>query len=260
MDTLHSLLLFMGSLISNTLASMSGGGAGLLQFPLLLFLGLPFATALATHKVASVALGLGSSFKQIRSGHINWGFNLYVSLTGMLGVIFGANIIVFIPTRYAEIALACLILGLGIYSRFKPSFGQEEKPTHRTLSGYATGTIIITSIAILNGSLTAGSGLFVTLFLVQWFGFNYKQAVAITLISVGLIWNGVGAIAVYQAGADIYWSWLPILLIGSLLGGYLGAHLAQQNSNQLIKRLFETLTLLIGVKLLIGPQLLIGLG
>ncbi|MGR5541172.1 sulfite exporter TauE/SafE family protein, partial [Vibrio campbellii] len=43
MDWFDSALLFIGSLIANTLASMSGGGAGLLQFPLLIFFGLPFS-------------------------------------------------------------------------------------------------------------------------------------------------------------------------------------------------------------------------
>ncbi|MEF1339048.1 sulfite exporter TauE/SafE family protein, partial [Vibrio rotiferianus] len=52
MDWLDTLTLFFGSLVANTLASLSGGGAGLLQFPLLIFLGLPFSVALGTHKVA----------------------------------------------------------------------------------------------------------------------------------------------------------------------------------------------------------------
>ncbi|POF53449.1 permease, partial [Vibrio vulnificus] len=54
MDWISTLFLFFGSLIANTLASLAGGGAGLLQFPLLIFLGLPFGVALATHKLASV--------------------------------------------------------------------------------------------------------------------------------------------------------------------------------------------------------------
>ncbi len=42
-----------------------------------------------------------------------------------------------------------------------------------------------------------------------------------------------------------------VLLVGSLCGGYLGAHLAHQRSNQLIKRCFEALTFVIGFKLLL---------
>ncbi|MGF1726266.1 sulfite exporter TauE/SafE family protein [Photobacterium nomapromontoriensis] len=252
MDFLNTLGLFFGSLVSNTLASLSGGGAGLIQFPLLIFLGLPFTIALATHKVASVALGLGAAIKHIRAGSLDWALTGYVIIAGMSGVILGANIILFVPDRIAEALLGGLILALGIYSLTKSSLGQESTPRHRDRKSMLIGGLTLAVIGILNGSLTAGTGLFVTLFLIRWFGFDYKQAVALTLVSVGLFWNGIGAVSMYLAGAEIYWPWIPVLLLGSLLGGYLGAHLASKKSNHVIKRCFELLTLLIGLKLLIG--------
>ena len=51
-------------------------------------------------------------------------------------------------------------------------------------------------IGVLNGALASGTGLFVTLWLIRWFGLDYKQAVAYTMILVGLFWNGSGALAV----------------------------------------------------------------
>ena len=51
---------------------------------------------------------------------------------------------------------------------------------------------------------------------------------------------------------EVRWDWLPVLLIGSLLGGYLGAHLAILKGNRWIKRAFEAVTLLVGIKLVIG--------
>jgi len=42
------------------------------------------------------------------------------------------------------------------------------------------------------------------------------------------------------------------LLAGSLLGGYFGAHLAITKGNRYIKRAFEVITLVIGLKLVIG--------
>ncbi|MDO6581767.1 sulfite exporter TauE/SafE family protein [Photobacterium sp. 2_MG-2023] len=252
MDWLNSLGLFIGSLFANTLASLSGGGAGLIQFPLLIFLGLPFSVALATHKIASVALGLGAAVKHIRSGKQNWSMTGYVIASGTLGVILGANAILFVPGRIAESALGILIIGLGVYSLYQPSLGQSENARRRDTKGLIAGSLGLAGIGVINGSLTAGSGLFVTLFLIRWFGYDYKQAVALTMISVGLFWNGTGAVAMYAAGAEIFWPWLPILIAGSLLGGYLGAHLAIRQSNKLIKRCFETLTFLIGAKLLFG--------
>jgi len=57
LNGLDHIILLLVSLVANTFSAFSGGGAGLIQFPVLLFLGLSFGVALATHKVASVALG-----------------------------------------------------------------------------------------------------------------------------------------------------------------------------------------------------------
>ncbi|WP_212581748.1 sulfite exporter TauE/SafE family protein [Vibrio sp. B1FIG11] len=251
MDWLDTLTLFFGSLVANTLASLSGGGAGLLQFPLLIFLGLPFSVALGTHKVASVALGLGAASTHLKAGTIKPKIALYLILVGSIGIVIGANLIVQIPDDIAEKMLGAMILALGIYSRFKKELGQVELATHRDTLGWIIGGLGLMLIGVVNGSLTAGSGLLVTLLLVRWFGYDYKQAVAYTMICVGLFWNGIGGVAVVQAGAPIHWAWLPVLLLSSFLGGSLGAWAATRYSNRVIKIAFEVLTFAVGIKLLL---------
>ena len=46
--------------------------------------------------------------------------------------------------------------------------------------------------------------------------------------------------------------WMPALLAGSIIGGYLGSHLAIRKGNLWIKRSFEIVTILIGLKLIMG--------
>lgn len=53
-EIVNQSLLFLVTFVANLFASVSGGGAGFIQFPMLILLGLPFATALGTHKVAVV--------------------------------------------------------------------------------------------------------------------------------------------------------------------------------------------------------------
>ncbi|UPQ89240.1 sulfite exporter TauE/SafE family protein [Vibrio sinaloensis] len=251
MDWINSLGLLLGSLIANTLASLSGGGAGLLQFPLLIFFGLPFSVALATHKIASVALGLGAAYTHIKQRSFSVKVALYLVATGSLGVVVGANMVLLIPADIAEKLLGAMILALGVYSHFKKQLGHSEVALNRDTKGWLLGGIIIALIGVINGSLTAGSGLLVTLFLVRWFGYSYKQAVALTMLCVGLFWNGLGGVAIVQAGATVYWPWLPILLLGSFAGGSLGAYLSTRYSNRVIKLCFEILTFAVGLKLLL---------
>jgi hypothetical protein len=245
------LVLFLIAVVANWFSALAGGGAGLIQLPILIFMGLPFSLALATHKIATVALGLGATMRHLREGHLDKLILLVIFLAGAPGVVLGALFILDVNGRHAEIALGILTLLLSLYSWFRPELGLSTSVKHRDVTGLAIGAVGLFIIGFANGALSAGSGLFVTLWLVYWFGLEYKLAVAQTLVAVGLGWNGTGAVTM-GAVAEVKWDWIPALIAGSLVGGYLGAHTSIQSGNLLIKRLYEVITLLVGLKLLWG--------
>jgi len=245
------IILFIVSLIANAFSAFAGGGAGLLQLPALIFLGLPFSVALATHKLATVALGIGASLRHFREKSLERRFAVLMLSAGIPGVIVGASVILQVPDRIAELALGILTMGMGIYSWLNRDLGQTYQPIHRDHYGALIGATGLFAIGFLNGSLTSGTGLFVTLWLVRWFGLDYKRAVAHTLVLVGLFWNGSGALTLGLQGA-IRWDWIPVLLVASALGGYLGAHWSIVKGNRWVKRAFEWVTILVGLKLIIG--------
>lgn len=97
----------------------------------------------------------------------------------------GALLILNVPDRAAQFSLGVLKLGVGIYSIFNRKLGLEHSPRHRDRPGYLVGGIV--------------------------------------LFLLGLFWIASGALTL-GVMADIYWEWLPALVLGSLLDGYLGAH------------------------------------
>ena len=70
------------------------------------------------------------------------------------------------------------------------------------------------------------------------------------LIFVGIFWNGIGALSLGLTG-NIIWSYIPILILGSLLGGYFGAQLSILKGSKFIKYVFEIVSLFVGISLLI---------
>lgn len=250
MDYGAQFLLFAVSLVANIFSAFAGGGAGLVQFPALIFLGLTFGVALATHKIASVALGLGATLRHMRENVMERNLSFWILATGLPGVLVGAAAILQVPDRWARLALGILTISLGVYSILSPKLGLEYRQAHRSGWGHAIGGLGLFVIGVLNGSLSSGTGLFCTMWLVRWYGMDYKRAVAHTLILVGMFWNGAGAVTLGYLG-EVQWSWLPVLLLGSLLGGYIGAHWSILKGNRWIKRVYEAVTIIIGIKLVI---------
>jgi uncharacterized membrane protein YfcA len=246
---IEQFIVLITALIANTFSALAGGGAGLIQFPVLLFLGLPFSIALATHKVASIALGIGATVRYFKEDFVQRKFAFFMLITGVPGVILGSFTAIQVPDATAKTALGLLTMSLGVYSIFQTQLGQTYTLQHQTKSGFIIGGLLLFLIGFLNGSLASGTGLFATILLVKWFGMDYKRAVAYTLIIVGLFWNGVGGVTLAMI-SEVKWAWIPVLLLGSFVGGYLGAHLAILKGNRWIKRGYEIVTILVGLNLL----------
>ena len=118
-----SISIFLISLISNTFSAISGGGAGLLQLPALILSGIPYYQALASHKLATVALGIGGSLRNYKSLKDDIYVAWQILIFGLPGVIFGTFIIDFISERYLYLLLGLISIVLAFYSFFKSDLG-----------------------------------------------------------------------------------------------------------------------------------------
>ena len=77
---------------------------------------------------------------------------------------------------------------------------------------------------------------------------DYKKAIAYTLVVVGFFYNAIGAFTLGIL-TEINWDILPALLLGSLLGGYIGAKISLSRSNQTIKIVYQIVTISVGFSL-----------
>tara|TARA_B100000212_G_scaffold148919_1_gene111921 strand:- start:182 stop:427 length:246 start_codon:yes stop_codon:yes gene_type:complete len=64
---ISQFIIFVISYFSNVFSSIAGGGAGLIQLPALILFGIPYYKALAAHKIATVALGIGGSIRNYKN-------------------------------------------------------------------------------------------------------------------------------------------------------------------------------------------------
>ena len=249
-DFLKLFIIFLISLISNTFSAVSGGGAGLIQLPSLILFGSPYYQALATHKIATVALGIGGSMRNLKSLRNDSDVLLQILFFGTPGVILGSTIVRFLSEQYLYLILGFISIILALYSFHKPSLGLNSKASKINYRLKVKFILPIFFVGILNGSVSSGTGLLVTILLINVFEIDFLRAVSLTFFTVGIFWNAIGALFLSRIGL-ISTNLLVILILGSFLGGYLGAHLSNLKGNLLIKKTFTIVCFLVGFSLLI---------
>ena len=246
----ESIFIFLISLFSNTFSAISGGGAGLIQLPALILLGVPYYQALGSHKLATVALGIGGSIRNYKSLKNDKFVFIQILFFGIPGVIFGVSMVKYITEEYLYLVLGIFSIFLALYSFNKSDFGLVSKTRNLSLYLKCRFAILIFLIGILNGSVSSGTGLLVTILLIKTFGMDFLRAVSMTFLTVGIFWNAIGAIFLSKIGL-VSLNLLILLTLGSFLGGILGAHLSNLKGNRLIKKSFTLVCLSVGISLLI---------
>lgn len=241
-EILDQTILFIFSFLATFLASVSGGGSGFIQFPLLLLMGLPFATALGTHKLAITFLGIGSIAKQkIKIKLLDKVAALLLLIVGVPSVILGSVIVLIIPELYAKVILAMVIFIFGVFALVKKDFGTQYK-RYKSKKGIFAAAVFLFIIGLFSGSLSTGSGIFVTLVLVTLLGMDLKSAIMHTMIFISTIWNAIGAITVGML-TSIYWPYMPVLIISSFLGAFFGTSLLIYLPVKIIRIIFSSMSI-----------------
>jgi len=252
----HSLFqriyIFLISFFSNTFSAISGGGAGLLQLPALILFGVPYYQALASHKLATVALGIGGSLRNSKSLGNDISVAWQILILGLPGVILGASVVEYVSEKYLYLFLGIISILLAFYTFLKPDLGLSSGNKNKKLNlvHKIRFFIFIFLIGILNGSISSGTGLLVTILLIKTFEMDFLRAISMTFFTVGIFWNFIGAVFLARIGS-VPLNILIVLIIGSFTGGYFGAHLSKLNGNILIKKTFITVCILVGISLLI---------
>jgi len=160
------------SFFSNTFSAISGGGAGLLQLPALILSGVPYYQALASHKLATVALGVGGSLRNYKSLGNDISVAWQILIFGLPGVIFGASVVEYISEKYLYLILGIISILLAFYSFLKPDLGLSSGNKKLNFYHKIRFLIFIFFIGILNGSISSGTGLLVTIISAEFNAFS----------------------------------------------------------------------------------------
>ena len=215
-------LLGAGILCGFLNAAASSGSA--ISLPLLLALGLPPAVANGTNRLP-VLVGLATAFWRFqRAGVIPWRFTLKLIPVFVLSALAGASLAAVLPMDHIRLLVhIALLLALALvllrpHRLLAADISAEANMVTPKLQLLMAGVGFWTGLIVLD----AATYLLVGLVLVG--GVALQQANAIKAVLIGL--GSLGSLAVFARGGELDWGAALPLMLGSALGGWLGAALA----------------------------------
>jgi uncharacterized membrane protein YfcA len=247
MSLTHAALLFLAALIAGAINAVAGGGS-FITFPSLLFMGIPPVNANASNTVAlwpGQVASIGGYRRQL--ANLSWKSITPLLVTGVLGGILGGWVLLITPQRTFMRLVPWLLLSATII--FAMSGRVTRWVRSRSASGehheFSTvrGVIFQSFIAFYIGYFGAGAGILI-LAMLALLGMDEIHTMNALKALLTTISNGV-ALLLFIVSHAVYWPETILMVVASVLGGYLGAHYAQKTKPENVR----AIVIVIGVVL-----------
>jgi hypothetical protein len=245
---LHMLLLAAVGILAGVINVLAGGGS-LLTLPLLIFMGLPAATANGTNRIAILIQNVFAISGFHRQGVLPWRLAILCALPAIAGSYLGARMAIQIDDALFRRLLAGIMLGVLALTVWDPIKKPKAGITHLSLGKISILFTSFFAIGIYGGFVQAGVG-FLIIFGLMFQGLDLVRtnAVKVTII----FFFTLAALTVFIRHGQVNFPLGLSLATGNAIGGWLAAHLAVKKGHAWIKRFVSLTIILFAVKLLIG--------
>lgn len=237
--------LFAAGCLGGILNSIAGGGS-FITFPALLFFGVPPISASATNTFASCAgyMSGAYAFRKDLSDHKKE-LPLIVIIS-LLGGITGAWLLLRTPESvFREIipwlllfATTLFIFGGKINSILKQFASSHQ---HASMIGRSVLTLLFLGICIYGGFFNAGLGIIVLSYLALSGHTNINTMNGIKLLVSSTI--SLIAIMIFIFNGALAWTEGISVLLGTLVGGYVAAHISRKLPQKLVKAFIAVISI-----------------
>jgi uncharacterized protein len=210
------------------------GVASLLSFPVLLAVGLPPVVANASNTVGLTPGALSGSFGYREELREHPRVTTVVIATCAAGAVLGAVLLLALPPGVFEAVVPWLILGTCLLVGAQPRISRWLRRTHEDHDDGRPGaahlspatTAFATLVGVYGGYFGAGSG--VMMMAVLGLGSDLDFRIVNALKTLAILASNLVASVIFLVVADLEWTVVGLLAVGSLLGGYVGARIGRR--------------------------------
>ena len=240
-------ILFGVGLISGFINILAGGGS-LLTLPVLIFLGLPGATANGTNRVAILIQNVVAiaGFQQLDV--FPWRLSLLAAAPALLGTLVGANLAVDIPDALFKPILAGIMIGVLIIVLIDPA--QRFQKVYRPMQGkrllpFCVGFFFI---GLYGGFIQAGVG-FLVITLLLLFGIDMVRINAMKVLVIFIF--TILALVIFIMHGQVNFLYGIVLGAGNALGGFVATRVAVKKGHAWIRGFVVVMVIIFAAKLVL---------
>jgi uncharacterized membrane protein YfcA len=241
MSGTDAVILLVGGFLAGVINSMAGGGS-LLSVPLLSLAGVGGTLANGTNRIAVLVQNITGAYGYARRGVGDRRRTVQVLVPALVGGLFGSLVASQIPDDLFERLFGLLMLPLLYLSIRRPKIDTEREPWPSWLSG-----LVFLAVGFYAGAVQAGVGLIILLVLSRA-GFDLVTANAMKTVVI----LGVTAMAVPVFIINDQVRWIPaiVLAVGMGAGGYVGANVAVDGGERVIRPVLVVVVLVLASRML----------
>lgn len=210
--------------------SIAGGG-GLLVIPALLAAGVPPVAALATNKLQASGGSLAASLYFVRKGRISPRRIGPAMAFAFVGALAGGWLLLQVDANLLRRGVPILLVGVAVFLLVSPSLGVERQPQRQSLAAFAATAAL--GLGFYDGFFGPGTGMLLALAGVGLLGLNLVDATAHAKV-LNFASNSA-ALLLFSFLGEVLWLLGGLMLVGQVLGGYLGAKTALKGGQTLIR-------------------------
>jgi uncharacterized membrane protein YfcA len=224
----QAMFLFVAGILGGALNAVAGGGS-FVAFPALLLVGVPPIPANATNTLAlwtGVTASGGAYRNQL---DVPRRVLMPLLITSFVGGIIGAFLLLKTPAHTFLRVLPWLMLGATLLFVFgnRLARGHPSSVGHDATTAAILGASIFELVVAVYGGYFGGGVGIVNLAMLAAVGMTDIHAMNALKSILGMAINGI-AVLVFIVKDAIYWPQGIVMIVGALVGGYLGAHYAQK--------------------------------
>lgn len=227
----QQLILFVIGVVTGFINILAGGGS-LLTLPILIFFGLPTATANGTNRIAILIQNMAAITGFHQNKVFPWRVSLLATLPALLGAILGARIAVDIPDDTFKQLLAVIMIVVLVIIIVDPM--KKIRATPQPLAGRRRIYFLLGFffIGLYGGFIQAGVG-FMVIVVMLLAGFDMVQTNAVKVLVIFLF--TIAALGVFIQHGQVSYLYGMGLGAGNAVGGYWASHVAVKKGHGWIR-------------------------